>query len=165
MNDLELIISNNQDEVELTQEIQDAVSGVVEQVMESQKIHVPVEISLVFTDDEGICEMNRNFRDKDVPTDVLSFPQLEFETPGVIPEEAIPKGEEYPVLILGDIVISVERAKEQAGLFGHSLEREIGYLTAHSMFHLLGYDHEAEDEKRLMRQKEEAVLEQVGLTR
>ena len=165
MNKLNLIITNQQDEVEISDEIQDAVSKVVEKVIEQQGILIPVEISLVFTDDERICELNRNFRDKDIPTDVLSFPQLEFEKPGVIQAGDYPKEDGYPILPLGDIVISVERAQEQAEMFGHSFMREIGYLTAHSMFHLLGYDHEQEDEKKVMRSKEEAVLNEIGLTR
>lgn len=118
----------------------------------------PAEISVSFTDDTGIRELNRSYRQKDTPTDVLSFPMGE---DGVYDVDA-----ETGACLLGDVVISMERAVEQARLYGHSLERELGFLTVHSMLHLLGYDHEAGGlPARLMREKEEAVLIELGLSR
>ena len=115
----------------------------------------PAEISVTFTDNEGIRELNKQYRDIDAPTDVLSFPMGE-------------NGEydtnlETGAKILGDVVISVEKAVEQAEAFGHTLQREIGYLTAHSVLHLLGYDHIENMDKVRMREKEEYVMEALGL--
>ncbi|MEG2174287.1 MAG: rRNA maturation RNase YbeY [Oscillospiraceae bacterium] len=116
------------------------------------------EISVSFTDNDDIQELNATYRGKDVPTDVLSFPLGEdgkYET-----------NRETGARLLGDIVISMEKACEQARLYGHSIEREIGFLTVHSMFHLLGYDHEQGGiEARRMREKEEIVLQELGLSR
>ncbi len=107
------------------------------------------EISVTFTDNEGIRSLNREYRGKDVPTDVLSFPMYDFGT-GDIPEK-----DEYAVL--GDVVLSLERVSEQARELGHSFLREASFLTVHSVLHLLGYDHETspDDEKKMIaRQKE-----------
>ena len=103
------------------------------------------EISVVFTDDEEIKEINNNFRNIDSSTDVLSFPQYDFFEEGDISHIT------DNVLILGDVIISLEHAKAQSIEFNHSLNREVGYLTAHSMLHLLGYDHLEDEEKIRMR--------------
>ena len=127
-------------------------------VLAYEKVEFPAEISVSFTDDEGIRQLNGSYRNKDSATDVLSFPMGE--------DGVYDKNEETGNYLLGDIVISMERAVEQAHLYGHSLERELGFLTVHSMFHLLGYDHEAGGlEARVMHEKEEAVLSELGLSR
>lgn len=114
------------------------------------------EVSMLFVDNERIREINREQRSKDVPTDVLSFPQY----------ESIKDAEELDEeLFLGDIVISVEKAIEQANEFGHSVERELCYLTVHSMFHLFGYDHDTEENTSEMRKMEELVLDSFGIKR
>ena len=114
-----------------------------------------IEISVTFVSPEEIQEINRQFRDIDKVTDVLSFPQFEdFED---LPE--------FGEIALGDVVICTERVKEQAAEFGHSLEREIVYLFVHSICHLLGYDHMEEDEKKVMRGREEEIMAFVDLTR
>ena len=113
------------------------------------------EISLTFVDMEEIQQLNREYRDTDSVTDVLSFPQ--FESKDEFPET----GE----IIMGDVVICTEKAMLQAEEFGHSPEREIIYLFTHSLLHLMGYDHMEEDEKRIMRQKEEAVMDRIDLGR
>ena len=110
---------------------------------------------MTFVSLEEIHELNREYRQVDSPTDVLSFPQ--FDDLDDLPEE----GE----IMLGDVVICSDRAKEQAEEFGHSFEREIIYLFVHSVLHLLGYDHMDEDEKRIMRRREEEVMERIGLKR
>ena len=121
-----------------------------------EKFPYPAEISVTFVDNAQIQELNKQYREKDMPTDVLSFPMGEN---GVYDEN-----HDTGAKILGDIVISLEKAVEQAGRYGHSLEREVGYLTAHSMLHLLGYDHEKGGiEKVRMREKEEQVMTQLGL--
>ena len=121
-------------------------------------------VSLTFTDDEGIRELNRCFRGVDAPTDVLSFPMREAGEEG---PEALPAGEaafeeEEP---LGDIVISLPRALAQAEEYGHSAEREIGFLFVHGLLHLLGYDHDTEEREREMFSRQEAVLAKAGLVR
>lgn len=123
------------------------------------------EVSLTFTDDEAIRRMNREYRGIDAPTDVLSFAMRE---PG---EEELPiafgeaEGDEPDAELLGDIVISVPRAEAQSKEYGHSLEREIGFLFVHGFLHLLGYDHQDEAAEREMFARQEQILSEVGLTR
>ncbi len=115
------------------------------------------EVSVTFTDNEGIRKLNSEYRGLDKPTDVLSFPLTDFEG-----GEEPPADEE--VASLGDIVISLERAREQAEEYGHSFEREVAFLTVHSMLHLLGYDHvNSEQEDKEMRKKQKQILISMGL--
>ena len=117
------------------------------------------EVSVTFVDDEGIRELNKRFRNMDKPTDVLSFPLLDYEG-----ESEEPFFDEL-CHNLGDIVISLERAMAQANEFGHSFEREVAFLTAHSMLHLLGYDHELSDEDDAdMRKRQNDIMERLGLS-
>lgn len=116
-----------------------------------------VEVSITFVDDDAITDLNRDHRGLAKPTDVLSFSQLEGEEMGGIPE-----GEPIP---LGDIVISLERCLTQAADYGHSFERELGFLTAHGMLHLMGYDHQTPEEEAEMMAKTEEILAGLGLTR
>ena len=113
------------------------------------------EISVVITDNDGIREINHEYREIDAPTDVLSFPQYEFLSPSVFQEEP-----EEPVM-LGDIVISKERLITQAEGIGHSFEDELSYLTVHSVLHLLGYDHLDENDKVLMRTREKEIVKEI----
>ncbi|WP_276355982.1 rRNA maturation RNase YbeY [Cohnella caldifontis] len=138
-------------------------------------------VTLTLTDDEGIREMNREYRGLDKPTDVLSFPLRETagEEPPVVysdeyeviedeeGDEEPAAGEDYDPFaeMLGDIVISVPRAEAQAEEYGHSFERELGFLFVHGFLHLLGYDHGGEEEERIMFGKQEAILAKAGLTR
>ena len=116
------------------------------------------EVSVTFTDDEGIHAVNKEYRGIDKPTDVLSFPLTDFEST----EE--PAADE-PTLSLGDIVVSLERAAAQAEEFGHSADRELAFLCVHSTLHLLGYDHElSEDDDADMRRRQREILEQMGMT-
>ena len=139
----------------------------IKETLSSQGVDVPCEINVLVTDDAGIRVINHSSRQNDKATDVLSFPMFEFE-PGVLPED----WEEYldPETCrcpLGDMAISLERAIAQAKEFGHSVKREVGYLTIHSMLHLLGYDHLDEGPmKAQMREREEIVAEKIpGLKR
>lgn len=124
------------------------------------------QVTVTITDNEGIRAFNKEFRNIDAPTDVLSFPLNDFYrgVPDAEMGELIdPVTHDVP---LGDMIISVERAREQAADFGHGLARECAYLTVHSMLHLVGYDHVDEgEEKAAMRQKEEEILAVLGLTR
>jgi probable rRNA maturation factor len=117
-----------------------------------------VDLSLTIVDDEEIRQLNREFRNVDSPTDVLSFPLWEPDEDWVIAEEE----ETVP---LGDLVISLPRAKEQAKEYNHSIERELGFLAVHGFLHLLGYDHETAEQEKEMFQKQEAILQAIGLTR
>ena len=115
------------------------------------------EVSVTLTNNEHIREINRNYRNKDAATDVISFALNEGEEPEII------DGPE--INMLGDIIISIERAMEQAEEYGHSLERELAFLTVHGMMHLLGYDHIEEEDRLEMRKEEEYVLGHLGITR
>lgn len=121
------------------------------------ELEEPLELSITFVDDEAIAELNEEHRGLAKPTDVLSFPQLEGEEMNDIPE-----GEPLP---LGDIVISLERCLLQAEDYGHSFERELGFLTAHGMLHLLGYDHQTPEDEAVMMAKTEEILAPLGLSR
>lgn len=124
------------------------------------------EVDITLTDNEGIREINREYREIDSATDVLSFPIEEFSE-GQPPEDVgMDIDPETGMLALGDMIISVERAREQAGEYGHSFDRECAYLTVHSMLHLVGYDHLDEGEqKKRMRHMEETVMTSMGLER
>ncbi|MGN1414911.1 MAG: rRNA maturation RNase YbeY [Anaerovoracaceae bacterium] len=140
----------------VTQEILDTMLQAAEYCLDAEQIDTErSEISVTFVSLEEIHDLNREYRQVDSPTDVLSFPQ--FDDLDDLPEE----GE----IMLGDVVICSDRAREQAEEFGHSFEREIIYLFVHSVLHLLGYDHMEEDEKRIMRCREEEVMERIGLKR
>ena len=130
----------------------------INETLKAERISVPCEINVLVTNDEGIHIINKTSRDIDRPTDVLSFPMFEFE-PGNPPSDWVDYQDPATGLVpLGDMCISLERAEAQAKEFGHSLRREVGYLTIHSMLHLLGYDHLDEAEmKQQMRGREEAI--------
>lgn len=149
--------------VSLSAELCDVVKNVSAKVLEQEGVAFEVSLSVTITDNAEIREINREHRSIDAPTDVLSFPMLDYAEPGKI--EAEETDFENGRLVLGDIVISDERARQQAAEYGHSVEREYGFLVAHSTLHLLGYDHEAEDERAVMREKEEKALASLGLNR
>ena len=129
----------------------------VKSTLEYEGFGNDVQISVTFVDDEGIRAINNSYRNIDKPTDVLSVPLTDFEG-----GEEPPTDE--PEVALGDIVISLERARAQAEDFGHSFDREIAFLTVHSMLHLLGYDHvDSEEDDREMRARQSAILENMGL--
>ena len=152
-------------EVEVDQAVTDRIESVIRTALEEQGVELPCEISVLLTDDEGIHQINLDMRGVDRPTDVLSFPMFELE-PGVPPEGEDYLDPESELCPLGDMCISLERAEAQAAEFGHSVEREICYLTVHSVLHLLGYDHLDEGPmKAQMREREEAILEKLGITR
>ena len=146
--------------------IKSIIRTCINAVLDAESINVPCEINVLVTDDAGIQVVNRESRHMDKPTDVLSFPMFTL-TPGEPPEDwSEDVDPETGLVPLGDMCISLERAIAQAKEFGHSTRREVGYLTIHSMLHLLGYDHENGGlEAMRMREKEEAVLIQLGLPR
>ncbi len=150
--------------------IEETAQLVVDAALDYEECPYEAEVNLLLTDNENICEMNRNFRQIDRPTDVLSFPMQEFETPG---DFSIFENEhaedsfnpETGELMLGDIVISGEKVLEQAEAYGHTPRREFAFLVAHSMLHLFGYDHMEDDERLVMEQKQREILEQIEITR
>lgn len=155
-----LFVENAQSKLELTEELTELVERVCAYTLESEEFGAPAEISVTFVDNEEIQRLNAQHRNIDRVTDVLSFPMLDFDE--AAEEEIDPDTGET---VLGDIVISLERASAQAEEYGHSLSREVAFLTAHSMLHLLGYDHETADEEKEMFDKQEKILSELGITR
>ncbi|OQP05839.1 rRNA maturation RNase YbeY [Geobacillus sp. 46C-IIa] len=144
---------------EVTAEQIETIERLIREAAAVENVPEGAEVSISFVDNERIRAMNRDYRGKDAPTDVLSF-ALEEEGEGEI--DII--GADVPP-VLGDIVISVPKAKEQAAEYGHSFMRELGFLAVHGFLHLLGYDHETEEEERVMFAKQEEILARFGLTR
>lgn len=160
----ELLIENNQEKVEIDSEIQETINKACEKTLEYENCSFDAQISVTIVDNEEIQRINKEFRNKDAVTDVLSFPMLEFDEDGNAEDCDFDfDGEEA---VLGDIVISAERAAEQAKSYGHSFKREIAFLTVHSMLHLLGYDHvTSEEDEKVMFTKQDEILKQLGITR
>ena len=141
-------ITNHQKAVKIPSGLRILIRRSCNAVLEYEKFEGPAEISVTFVDNAAIQELNAQYRGKDMPTDVLSFPLGE--------NGVYDKNEDTGASLLGDIVISMEKAMEQAELYGHALQREVAFLTVHSMLHLLGYDHEAGGlEAVRMREKED----------
>ena len=142
---------------------------VCEAVLEEEGCPFEVQVNIVLTDNEGIRALNRECRNTDRETDVLSFPNVDFEEEGVFDidedREADYFDPESGELVLGDIMISVDKVYGQAEEYGHSLRREFAFLVAHSMLHLCGYDHMEEDERLRMERRQEEILTGLGLTR
>ena len=159
----------NETEIELTFDLQGVVNQIMDAVMEMEHCPYETTVNLLITDNAGIREYNKNYRDLDQETDVLSFPNIPFEHAGdfapVESKEADFFDPESGELILGDIILSVDRVLSQAKDYGHSVLREFAFLTAHSMFHLCGYDHMEEQDAIVMEKKQEAVLTKLGITR
>lgn len=147
---MEVYIDNRQDEITIDDELIELMEKVMKECLALEEKGFDTEISVSFVNNKEIQELNREYRNIDSSTDVLSFPMTDDFSLIHIP-------------ILGDIVISLEKALSQAEEYGHSFNREVAYLTAHSMFHLLGYDHMKEDEKQVMRKKEKQVMKSLGI--
>ena len=157
---MDIYIENNTDE-DITK-LEPIVIAAVEQTLKSEGIEFPLEASIVFVGNDEIAKLSGDYRGKFAPTDVLSFPQMEKEEIAA----ANRRGAQHPPAhMLGDIIISLDKAKEQAAEYGHSIEREVGFLTVHSVLHLLGHDHETEEELDRMNEKQESILKEIGLTR
>lgn len=159
-----IIIENEQDKVSIDENINILIKRVIDICMKSEGLEMDYEVSVLIVNDEEIRLINKEHRDIDKSTDVLSFPIAEFYNGELISDDG-DYDLESEQLMLGDIIISAETATRQAIEYGHSFEREMAFLTAHSCFHLLGYDHMEEAEERVMFSKQEAVLKEIGLTR
>ena len=156
---LKIYFENEQEQMPITYKLKMLIREAIETTLDFEDYRNPCEVSLTFTDNEGIHKLNKQYRDVDRPTDVLSFPLFDFEG-----ESDEPPVDEL-MNMLGDIVISLEKAKEQADEYGHSFEREVAFLTAHSMLHLLGYDHERSEEEDVeMRSKQSMIMDIMGLS-
>lgn len=150
---MDVLFENNTDKDVNT----DLIKKVIAESLRYENVNNNAEISVTIVDNEEIREINNKFRNIDRATDVLSFPLIDYEI------EKLP--DDGSKIYLGDIIISIERAEEQALEYGHSLDREIGFLTTHSMLHLLGYDHMVPEEEKVMFAKQEEILNNLGLKR
>lgn len=158
MSKVKVMIRNNQREVKIPVGLRLLIRKCCQAVLKSENFQGDAEVSVSFVSNAEIRQLNRVYRDKDKSTDVLSFPLGENGVYDV--------NQETGAYLLGDVVISMETAVKQAHIYGHSLEREVGFLTVHSMLHLLGYDHETSPlEAAKMHEKEEIILESLGISR
>lgn len=153
------LLIDNRTDFEFKDELKTLLERACFKSLEYEKFNEDCEISLSIVTNDEIHKINKQFRNIDSPTDVLSFPQLTFED-----------GEEADVnengeIVLGDIIISIDRAKEQAKDYGHSLERELAFLTVHSMLHLMGYDHMVPEEEEDMFRRQKEILIEAGIPR
>lgn len=146
---IEVLFDNRQDIMEITADNMKAIEKTIEAVLDTEECEGDFEVSVSFVTNEEIRTLNREYRNVDSETDVLSFPMDDEEFDGII--------------ILGDIVLSTQRIIEQANDFEHSLEREMLYLTVHSMLHLLGYDHMMTQEKEEMRAREKEIMKKLQI--
>ena len=154
---LMIYFENDQEKSAITYKLKRLIRMSVEATLAYEEIDRDLEVSVTFTDDEGIRRLNRTYRKIDRATDVLSFPLFDFEGEGDVMSDELCD-------MLGDIVLSLERAAAQAEEFGHSFEREVAFLTVHSMLHLLGYDHETSEVDELdMRRRQTEIMEMLGL--
>lgn len=146
---MEIYIDNRKESFIITKDLDKLLQDVIRESLNVEGLDTNYEISISFVENKEIKELNKDFRGVDQETDVLSFPMEEDFNMGIP--------------ILGDVIISVDKALEQAQEYGHSIDREIAYLTAHSMFHLLGYDHMTHEDKKAMRHKEKQVMKNLGI--
>lgn len=148
---------------------EEIVTDIVEASLDFLKCPFECEVNVIFTDDDGIQAINKEYREIDAPTDVLSFPMIDYEIPGEYDFcEDSPLdyfNQDTGELILGDIVLNVDRIAKQAKEYGHTRRREVAFLTAHSMLHLSGYDHIDDAERLVMEKLQEEILDKKGYTR
>lgn len=152
---MDLILDDRQDKLEVNEELIEKIKDIILECLDYEGYDDNYEVSLSFVDNKEIHELNREYRGVDRATDVLSFPLLSDDFEDVELEEES----------LGDIVVSLERALEQSIEYNHSFEREVCFLICHSMFHLLGYDHDTDENTKEMREKEEHILNKLNITR
>ena len=156
-------------EVDFDFDYRQIAEKVINYCIEREKFPYEAEINLTLTDNEGIHIINKEYRDIDRATDVLSFPMLSYETPGdfsfLMDENDDDFNPDTGEAILGDIIISVDKVREQAGEYGHSELREFAFLITHSMLHLFGYDHMGPEEAKVMEDKQRQILDELSITR
>lgn len=165
-----IYVDNKQEKIKIDNKLEEKLKNVIEFTLKEEEVEIKCEVSLLFVDNKEIRDINNDTRNIDRETDVLSFPMLDYEDKKVFKEiykeykfsQSDFDGDE---LVLGDIVLSLEKALEQSIEFNHSFEREASYLVVHSVLHLLGYDHMEEDDKLIMRKREEEILNKLNITR
>lgn len=165
-----IFVDNRQEKISISEVTIKQLENTILFALKEEEVNVPCEVSLLFVDNEEIKEINNETRGIDRATDVLSFPMLDYPEGKVFKEvyknrkfdETFLDGED---LVIGDIVLSLEKALEQSEEFNHSFEREACYLVVHSVLHLLGYDHMEDEEKKVMREREEEILNKLNITR
>lgn len=155
---IEIFLSDEQEKLAAPEDMEQLIEMCTRAALEEEQIEEDAQVSVTLVDNEAIREINNEHRGIDKATDVLSFPLGD--------EESFDTDPDTGAILLGDIVISLERAKEQAEEYGHSYRREVAFLITHSLFHLLGYDHvDSEEDEKLMFGKQDKVLEKLGITR
>jgi probable rRNA maturation factor len=159
-----ILIENEQDKIQADEELINAIRRTILSCLEFEGFDTPCEINVTLTDNDNIKDINRQFRNIDAATDVLSFPMLDMQDGRLTSTEG-DMDLDNGLLLLGDIVISLERALQQAEEYGHSFMREVAFLTSHGIFHLLGYDHMDSEQEKNMFGRQEAVLEKLGFVR
>lgn len=155
-------------DIKLDLDYQPLIEKVVNASLDYVKCPYEIELNVILSDNAAIKEINNEYRSIDAPTDVLSFPFIEYSEPGDFSKVEDYDDNFHPEtgeLLFGDIIISVEKVMSQASEYGHSLERELAFLIAHSMLHLSGYDHMEENEREVMEQKQSEILDSLGITR
>ena len=165
-----IFMDNRQNKIEVTKELETVLKDVIEYTLKEEELLVDNEVSVIFIHNEEIREINLKYRGIDEVTDVLSFPMLHYPENKVFKEVytnyEFDQNDLYDgKLVIGDVALSLEKAKEQSEEFGHSFTRECAYLTVHSMLHLLGYDHIEETQKNIMRKREEEILATFNISR
>ncbi len=165
-----IYMDDRQSLISVEKDLEENIKEIIDYALKEEQVLIPYEVSLIFVDNEAIREINSDTRGIDRATDVLSFPMLDYDEKKVFKECYLEH--EFPIidlnegnLVLGDIVLSLERAKEQSEEFGHSFIREVCYLVTHSILHLLGYDHMEDDDKVIMRAREEEILSKFNIER
>lgn len=144
------------------------IEKVIVAVLDYEECPYEAEVNIILTDNEEIHKINKEYRDIDAPTDVLSFPMITYETPGdfsKVEEDMSAFHPETGELLLGDIILSVDKVMQQAKEYGHSVERELGFLVAHSVLHLCGYDHMEQEERQIMEEKQREIMKLTSLHR
>ncbi|GAA0747313.1 rRNA maturation RNase YbeY [Clostridium oceanicum] len=165
-----IYLDNRQNKIQVDENLESTLKKIIDYALKEEKVSVDYEVSVIFIDNEEIKNINKECRNIDKVTDVLSFPMLPYKEGKVYKDcylnyEFDDSDLDEGRLVLGDIALSLERAKEQSIEYKHSFLREACYLTIHSILHLLGYDHMEEEEKNIMRKREEAILEKFDILR
>ena len=165
-----IYMDDRQSLISVEKDLKGSIKEIIDYALKEEQVLVPYEVSLIFVDNETIREINADTRGIDRATDVLSFPMLDYEDKKVFKQcylnyEFSPIDLNEGNLVLGDIVLSLERAKEQSEEFEHSFIREVCYLVIHSILHLLGYDHMEDEDKIIMRSREEEILSEFNIKR
>ncbi len=159
---MSVVIDNNQEKVVVTNQMNGIITNAILFTAKINNFDLPYEVSIVLVDNEKICELNRRYRNIEKPTDVLSFPIVNMKNGEILSDECDINMDDNE-LIIGDIIISLEKAVKQANEYGHSFERELAFLTIHGMLHLLGYDHINPEEEEIMFKLQEDILTEMSL--